>query len=84
VPATGASSPPAPGGTEDEAPSGAPRPGGGQGSGSEVAGRSTSQSAGAVRNPILLMIGLGLVFAAGAVLAVRNRHRAGPPDSTRR
>lgn len=37
---------------------------------------STSQSAGAVSNPILLVVGLGLVFGGGVFLAVRNRQRA--------
>ena len=40
-----------------------------------VPGR-TNQSAGAVSNPALLFLGLGLVFAGGVFLAVRNRHRA--------
>lgn len=41
-----------------------------------LAPRSTSQSAGAVSNPALLVLGLGLVFGGGVFLAVRNRHRA--------
>lgn len=41
-----------------------------------LAPRSTSQSAGAVSNPALLLLGLSLVFGGGAFLAVRNRHRA--------
>lgn len=36
----------------------------------------TSQSAGAVGNPPLLFLGLGLVFGGGVFLAVRNRQRA--------
>lgn len=60
-------------------PAAAPGPDGAPGRGSEVAGRSTSQSAGAVRNPALLAVGLGLVFAAGVVLAGRNRQRARAP-----
>lgn len=36
----------------------------------------TSQSAGAVSNPPLLFLGLGLVFGGGVFLAVRNRQRA--------
>ena len=40
-----------------------------------VPGR-TNQSAGAVSNPALLFLGLGLVFGGGVFLAVRNRHRA--------
>jgi hypothetical protein len=36
----------------------------------------TNQSAGAVSNPALLFLGLGLVFGGGVFLAVRNRHRA--------
>ena len=40
-----------------------------------VPGR-TSQSAGAVNNPALLFLGLGLVFGGGVFLAVRNRQRA--------
>lgn len=41
-----------------------------------LAPRSTSQSAGAVSNPALLLLGLSLVFGGGVFLAVRNRHRA--------
>ncbi len=37
--------------------------------------RSTSQSAGAVSNPALLVLGLALVFGGGVFLAVRNRQR---------
>ena len=58
---------------------GAPRQGGGEASGSALPSRPTSQSSGAVRNPLLLVVGLALVFAAGVVLAVRNRHRAVAP-----
>ncbi|MDP1805925.1 MAG: hypothetical protein Q8K72_12210, partial [Acidimicrobiales bacterium] len=36
----------------------------------------TSQSAGAVSNPALLLLGLARVFGGGVFLAVRNRHRA--------
>jgi hypothetical protein len=36
----------------------------------------TSQSAGAVSNPILLFVGLALVFGGGVFLAIRNRQRA--------
>jgi hypothetical protein len=41
-----------------------------------LAPRSTSQSARAVSNPALLVLGLSLVFGGGVFLAVRNRHRA--------
>jgi hypothetical protein len=36
----------------------------------------TSQSAGAISNPALLFVGLGLVFGGGVFLAVRNRQRS--------
>jgi hypothetical protein len=41
-----------------------------------IAPARTSQSAGAVSNPALLVLGLGLVFGGGVFLAVRNRQRA--------
>ena len=62
-------------------PSGAPgSPSGGdadEAEGAALAPRSTSQSSGAVQSPVLLVLGLGLVFGGGVVLAVRNRHRTG-------
>lgn len=42
-----------------------------------LAPQSTSQSSGAVQSPVLLVLGLGMVFGGGVVLAVRNRHRTG-------
>ena len=60
---------------------GASRPGAGDASGSALAPRPTCQSAGVVRNPLLLFVGLGLVFAAGVILAVRNHQRTAlPPE----
>ncbi len=41
-----------------------------------LASPRTSQSAGAISNPGLLVLGLALVFGGGVFLAVRNRHRA--------
>jgi hypothetical protein len=55
-------------------------PGTGRGSeagGAALARSATSQSSGAVRSPLLLMVGLGLVFGGGVFLAVRNRVRIG-------
>ena len=40
--------------------------------------RPTSQSSGAVSNPALLIVGLGMIFLGGTFLAVRNRHRPPP------
>ena len=72
----------APGGAPGAAPAGgqgpstAPLlPGDGVAAPVLVPGR-TSQSAGAVSNPALLFLGLGLVFGGGVFLAVRNRQRA--------
>ncbi|MGI8984001.1 MAG: LPXTG cell wall anchor domain-containing protein, partial [Acidimicrobiales bacterium] len=45
------------------------------GSDAALGPRSTSQSAGAAGNPVLLFTGLGLVFGGGVFLAVRNRRR---------
>ncbi|MGH9266123.1 MAG: hypothetical protein ACRD1D_15680 [Acidimicrobiales bacterium] len=45
--------------------------------GAALAPRPTSQSSGAVQSPVLLVLGLGMVFGGGVVLAVRNRHRTG-------
>ena len=82
----GAVTPPPPGAGEAGGPggrAGAPTPAAGQdagdATGSALAKRPTSQSSGAVRNPALLVVGLGMVFAAGVILAVRNRHRSEPP-----
>lgn len=38
---------------------------------------STSQSSGAVRSPILLLSGLGLVLTGGVALTMRARRRPG-------
>jgi hypothetical protein len=59
---------------EDRA--GAPGQGAGDASGAALGPRPASQSSGAVRSPLLLFAGLGMVFAAGVILAVRNRHQA--------
>jgi hypothetical protein len=67
-----------PGGGQDG--TAAAREGAGDASGAALAPRPTSQSAGSVRNPLLLFVGLGMVFVAGVILAVRNRQRTpGPP-----
>ncbi|HEX2118740.1 MAG TPA: hypothetical protein VHF91_06125, partial [Acidimicrobiales bacterium] len=63
-PPSGAPGPP-PGGDADEA------------EGAALVPRSTSQSSGAVQSPVLLVLGLGMVFGGGVVLAVRNRRRTG-------
>ena len=61
-----------PGGTSSD-----PRaPVAGAAEGAALGPRSTSQSAGAVSNPVLLVAGLTMVFGGGVFLAVRNRQRA--------
>lgn len=62
-------------------PSGAPGPplggDGDEAEGAALVPQSTSQSSRTVQSPLLLVLGLGLVFGGGVVLAVRNRHRSG-------
>jgi hypothetical protein len=67
-----------------DAPSAARSPRASEDTGGEaLAPSSTSQSSNAVRSPVLLVVGLGLVFGGGIVLAVRNRQRSGTPEELR-
>ncbi|HEV2758599.1 MAG TPA: IPT/TIG domain-containing protein [Acidimicrobiales bacterium] len=50
-------------------------PGRGQRASRASAPAPTSQSSGAVRSPVLLFAGLGMIMAGAAFLAFRNRHR---------
>lgn len=78
----GAAPPPVMGAGPGDGPdgTGTAREGAGDASGSALAPRPTSESAGGMRNPLLLFVGLGMVFFAGVILAVRNRQRTpGPP-----
>ena len=72
------SAPRLPGRADAEAP-GAGRDGP---TGTALGRTSTSQSSGAVESPLMLVIGLGMVFAGGVVLAVRNRDRIGRGSPT--
>lgn len=54
-------------------------PGGSRGTTVALGPRPASQSAGAVRSPTLLVLGLLMAVAGAGVLAVRSRRQPGPP-----
>jgi hypothetical protein len=57
-------------------------PGGNGDAAGDALGAPASSQTGAVRSPVVLFVGLGLVLVGGAVLAVRNRHRPGRETGT--